>query len=123
MFVCVHLFSFREPFPAHVNLFRLRREFMGNTGGAGKECGDMGRDPRHERQKALVVRVKHYLERLGLLQRPKVLRLFHSSAVDTKCLKADPIMRSDGWVGGVAGSVLAVEMSCRCRQKLRTQQQ
>lgn len=66
---------------------------MGSTVGAGKEGGDVEHDPRWERQKAMVVRVKHYLDRLDLLQRPKVFRLFHSSAVDAKCLKADPIMR------------------------------
>lgn len=92
MFVS-HMLPFRDPFPADVNLFRLNREFMGSTVEDGKEGGDMECDPRWERQKSMVVRVKHYLNRLDLLQRPKVFRLFHSSAVDAKCLKADPITR------------------------------
>ena len=100
------LFSiiFREPFPAHADLSRLQREFLGEAGEACGAEGPKDRDPRRDaRQKAFVIQVKHYLGRLRLLQRPKLIRLFHSSAADAKCLKADPIMR---WVACVCRRVL-----------------
>eukprot|EP00611_Tribonema_gayanum_P026324 TRINITY_DN623_c0_g1_i5.p1 TRINITY_DN623_c0_g1~~TRINITY_DN623_c0_g1_i5.p1 ORF type:complete len:740 (-),score=188.92 TRINITY_DN623_c0_g1_i5:61-2280(-) len=36
--------------------------------------------------------VRHYLHRTKALAEPRVHRLFHASAVDAKCLRADPIM-------------------------------
>ena len=107
----------RDPFPAHVDIHRLRSEVrytgapgasgsMGGEGdGNGTSCGDASASSsagagavaaaalRAKRQRGFVERVRHYLWQLGVLQRPKVHRLFHSSAVDAKSLRADPIMR------------------------------
>lgn len=95
----------REPFPTHADVHRLHREAFGvatdsasgnNDRDGGGGClgipGDDG-DVRRTRQREFVERVRHYLGRLRVLQRPKVSRLFYSSVVDAKCLKADPIMR------------------------------
>ena len=55
-------------------------------------------------------RVRHYLGRLRVLPRPKVNRLFHGSATDAKCLRADPIMRRVVMVVGMGVGVVAVAM-------------
>eukprot|EP00752_Nemacystus_decipiens_P011698 g10381.t1 len=105
----------RDPFPAHVNIHRLRREFRytGAPTRKGNMCGAEGGSDtsgdtvsasvaaaaeaataaRARRQRGFVERVRHYLWQLSVLQRPKVHRLFHSSAVDAKSLRADTIMR------------------------------
>ncbi|CAM9323212.1 unnamed protein product, partial [Ectocarpus sp. 8 AP-2014] len=100
----------RSPFPDHVDIKRL------GAGGEGVPCGTStggstpGGGPAAaaaaaaaanaaaanaalKRRRGFVERTRHYLRRLRLLQRPKVHRLFHPSAVDAKSLRADPIMR------------------------------
>ncbi|CAM9352570.1 unnamed protein product [Pylaiella littoralis] len=103
----------RDPLPPHVDINRLYREAPcggpagGGANGSTSEAGG-GADYtktagvtttpaaaaslRAERQRGFVERVRHFLERLRVLQRPKVNRLFHPSAVDAKSLRADPIM-------------------------------
>lgn len=114
--------SHRNPFPLHVDVHRLKREapYGGGGGGGGdannagengsrgggEDGGGEGTNPAPtvaaaaatalgvaRRQRKFTERVRHYLGRLQVLQRPKVNRLFHHSAVDAKSLKAHPVMR------------------------------
>ena len=94
-------FFSREPFPAHVDIRRLSLHNGGGSdsgGGGGDGVGDGvgvggSGNPLRVPLRDYPERVRHYLGRLGVLQRPKVNRLFHGSATDAKCLRADPIMR------------------------------
>lgn len=94
-FVCRFSCTFsvpREPFPPHADLDRLRRGLVSAGRSLCEEegfCGNWGEGQGSRSREA----VKHYLARLGLLQLPKVHRLFHASVVDSKCLKADSTMR------------------------------
>ncbi|CAN0152868.1 unnamed protein product, partial [Laminaria digitata] len=104
----------REPFPAHVDIRRLSIDSVNGGGGGGGGIGggggvrggggvDSGGGGGSSGEGVdYPERVRHYLGRLRALQRPKVNRLFHGSAMDAKCLRADPIMRRVlvGWGGG-----------------------